>query len=152
MPAFAVDDPMLALIARFAGCCKTLDVSEDAFLRQQLDEIRDHVGRFPQEQQQEQAMEWVARNAEIYRRNWKKNLIAGEAISNRCADCPLERERDAKTCEIHERWLEVLRLYISKETSSRRYVEDSLDLLRRHKESLRRPVSLANSGPYNRDN
>ena len=147
MPAFAVDDPMLALIARFAGCCSILDVSEDAFLRQQLDEIRGYVGRFPQEQQQEQALEWIARNAERYRRSWKKNLIAGEASTSRCPDCPLERRGDAGTCEIHERWLDVLNLYVSEETSSRRYVEDSLVLLRRHKEKLKRSLSLANSGP-----
>lgn len=146
MPAFAVDDPMLALIARFAGCCSTLDVSEDAFLRQQLDEIRGYLDRFPEDQQQEQALDWIVRNAERYRKNWKTNLIAGEAIASRCSDCPLEREGDAETCEIHERWLQVLNLYVSGETSSRRYVEDSLVLLRRHKERLKRSLSFARAG------
>jgi hypothetical protein len=145
MPAFAVDDPMLALIARFAGCCATLDVSEEAFLRQQLDEIRGYVGRYPQEQKQERALEWIARDAERYRRSWKKNLIAGLANSSRCPDCPLERQTEAERCEIHNRWLELLTRYIARETSSQQYVEDSLDLLRRHKERLRRSLSLANS-------
>lgn len=145
MHAYAVDDPTLALIARFAGCCSTLDISENAFLQQQLDEIRGYVGQFPQERQQEQALEWIARNAERYRRNWRKNLIAGEASSSRCPDCPIERRGGTETCEIHERWLEVLNLYVSEEISSRRYVEDSLDLLRRHKERLRRSLSLVSS-------
>lgn len=74
------------------------------------------------------------------------DLIAGEAVASRCPDCPLERRGDAETCEIHERWLEVLSLYVSGETSSRRYVEDSLGLLRRHKERLKRSLSIATWG------
>jgi len=146
MPAFAVDDPMLALIARFAGCCSKLDVSEETFLHRQLDEIQRHVGSFPPEQQQEKAMEWIAGNAERYRDNWKKNLIASEASNNRCPDCPLEERGDAERCEIHGCWLEIFNLYVVGETSSRQYVEDSLDLLQRHKERLRRDLSLTNSG------
>lgn len=142
MPDFAIDDPMLALIARFAGCCSKLDVSEETFLRQQLDEIRRYVGSFPPEQTQERALEWVAGNAERYRDGWRKNLIASEASSNRCPDCPLEERSDGERCEIHDHWLEVLNLYVVGETSSRQYIEDSLGLLRRHKERLRRSLSL----------
>jgi len=145
MRDFAIDDPMLALIARFAGCCSKLDVSEEAFLRQQLDEIRRYVGNFPPEQAQEKALEWIAGNAERYRDDWKTNRIASEASSNRCTDCPLEDQGDSGRCEIHERWLSVLDLYVAGETSSQRYVEDSLGLLRRHKERLRRSLNLANS-------
>jgi len=145
MPEFAIDDPMLALIARFAGCCSKLDVSEESFLRQQLDEIRRYVGSAPKEQTQEKALEWIAGNAERYRDDWKTNLIASEASSNRCPDCPLEDQGGSGRCEIHDRWLEVLNLYVKDETSSRQYVEDTLGLLRRHKERLRRSLSLENS-------
>jgi len=145
MPEFAIDDPMLALIARFAGCCDRLDVSEETFLRQQLDEIRGYVGRFPQDEKQERALEWIARNAEQYRSDWTSNLVADQASSSRCPDCPLESRGDGGYCEVHDGWLDVLKLYIVGETSSRQYVEDSLALLRRHKERLRRSLSLANS-------
>ena len=145
MPDFAIDDPMLALIARFAGCCSKLDVSEESFLRQQLDEIRRYVGSAPKEQTQEKALEWIAGNAERYRDDWKTKLIASEASSNRCPDCPLEDQGGSGRCEIHDRWLEVLNLYVEGETSSRQYVEDALDLLRSHKERLRRSLSRANS-------
>lgn len=145
MPDFAIDDPMLALIARFAGCCDKLDVSEETFLRQQLDEIRDYVGRYPQEENQDRALEWIARNAEQYRSDWTSDLVADRASSSRCPDCPLESQGDGGRCEIHGFWLEVLNLYITGETSSRQYVEDSLALLRGHKERLRRSLSVANS-------
>ncbi|MEA3277149.1 MAG: hypothetical protein U9Q81_18055 [Pseudomonadota bacterium] len=145
MRAFAIDDPMLALIARFAGCCEQLDISEETFLRQQLDEIRDYVGRYPEEQTHERALEWIARNAERYRRNWKKNLVTGQAAASRCPDCPLERRDVTDRCEIHDAWLEVLNLYVAGETSSQQYVDDTLSLLRRHKERLRGSLSLANT-------
>ena len=43
MSVFSIDDPMLALIARFALCCEDPQVSEAAFLRQQCDQIREYV-------------------------------------------------------------------------------------------------------------
>lgn len=137
-----IDDPMLALIARFAGCCENLHVSEETFLGLQLQEIHAYVDRYPPDQRQVRAMEWIARNAEYYRRSWQKELVAGEAATSRCPDCPLERRKlGAMQCEIHGRWLGLLNRYITGETSSQEYVEDSLDLLREHKERLRTSIA-----------
>lgn len=146
MGALAIDDPMLALIARFAGCCEGLDVSEEAFLRQQLGEIRGYIERYPEGEKQERAMDWIARNAERYRRNWQKRAVAAQASTSRCPDCPLDPRPGGARCEIHKRWLDVLNLYMSGETSSRQYVETSLDLLRGHKERLRKSLTQVTSG------
>ena len=144
MSGCVIDDPMLALIARFAGCCENLHVSEETFLRRQLEQVRDYVARYPPDQRQARALEWITRNAEHYRRSWQKELVADEAPTSRCRDCPLERRRaGAIRCEIHGRWLGLLNRYMAGETSSREYVEDSLSLLRKHKERLRRSISRA---------
>lgn len=146
MGRFSIDDPMLALIARFAGCCGDLDASEDAFLRRQCCQIREFVERYPTDQRQERALEWIARNAEEYRRKWQKDLVTDQATVNRCPDCPLERQDETVTCEIHDHWLELLNRYVADGTSSQAYVEDSLLLLRQHKERLRKSIlRVANS-------
>lgn len=144
MSGCVIDDPMLALIARFAGCCENLHVSEETFLRGQLEQIRAYVDRYPPDQRQARAMEWIARNAEYYRRSWQRELVADEAPTSRCPDCPLQRRKPgAIRCEIHGRWLRLLNRYVAGETSSREYVEDSLKLLRRHKERLRASITRA---------
>lgn len=136
MTHFAIDDPMLALIARFSGCCEDLDLSQEAFLREQLQRIRDHVASFPPDQQQEQALEWIVRNAERYRRNWLQQAVADRASASRCPDCPLQRSDAGETCEIHAGWVALLDRYTAQETSSQEYVAETLDLLRRHKSRL----------------
>lgn len=145
MGGFLIDDPMLALIARFAGCCDELSPSEEVFLHSQCDQIRAYVERFPSGQRQERAMEWITRNAEDYRRKWRQKLVSEEATGNRCADCPLE-QRDDLPCEIHERWLALMNQYLAGETSSEAYVEDTLELLRRHKERLKQSVLRVANG------
>ncbi len=136
MTHFVIDDPMLALIARFSGCCEDLDLSQEEFLQEQLQRIRDYVGQYPLHQQQERALEWISRNAEQYRRNWLQQEVAHQASASRCPDCPLRRADDGATCEIHERWLELLGRYVAGGTSSQEYVDETLELLRRHKSSL----------------
>lgn len=138
MSAFSLDDPTLALIARFAACCEDPAVSEDAFLRQQRDQIREYVESYPSEQRQERALEWIMRNAEVYRRKWHENVVVDQAPNSQCPDCPMERRQQAGTCEIHERWLGLLNDYVSRKVSSEAYVSESLDLLRLHKEKLRK--------------
>jgi hypothetical protein len=78
------------------------------------------------------------RNAELYRRKWHENVVADQAPRSHCPDCPLERIQHAGTCEIHERWLGLLTDYVSRNVSSEAYVFESLDLLRQHKEKLRK--------------
>jgi hypothetical protein len=102
MTHFVIDDPTLALIARFAGCCADLDLSQEALLQEQLQRVWDFVGQYPPEQQQERALEWISRNAERYRRNWLQQAVAQEAGASRCPDCPLQRRDDGATCEIHD--------------------------------------------------
>jgi hypothetical protein len=132
MSHFAIDDPMLALIARFAGCCDHMDASEEDFLRRQCDQIRGYVERYPADQRQQRALEWIFGNAESYRQKWRQQLVTEAASASRCPDCPLERRGDTSICEIHERWLDLLNRYLSGETSSQVYVEDTLNLLRQH--------------------
>ncbi len=140
MNAFFIDDPMLALIARFAGCCNDMKVSEETFLRRQCDQIRAYVESYPPDQRQQRALEWVTRNAEEYRRKWLRQLVTDEASLSSCPDCPLERRDRGDTCEIHGRWLELMNRYINGDITSKAYVDDALNLLSQHKQSLRRSV------------
>jgi hypothetical protein len=140
---FSIDDPMLALIARFAACCTDREVSEEAFLRQQCEQIYEYVKNDPEDQRQERALEWVMHNAEAFRRKWHENAAAQAALASRCPDCPLERQDDATTCEIHERWLELLNRYVARDISSRAYVVDTLSLLRDQKERLKKHAARA---------
>jgi len=140
MSGFPIDDPMLALIARFAGCCDDIEASEEAFLRNQCDRVRAYVESYPGDQRQQRALEWITRNAEEYRRKWQQQLVSEQALTSRCPDCPLERQGGASTCEIHDRWLALMNRYLGGETSSREYVEETLRLLGRHKERLRKSV------------
>jgi len=142
---FSIDDPMLALIARFAACCTDQKVSEEAFLRHQCEQICDHVKDYPEDQRQERALEWIMHNAEAFRRKWHEKAVAQEAPSSRCPDCPLEGQDDATTCEIHERWLDLLNRYVDRDISSRAYVVDTLSLLRDHKERLKKHASGASA-------
>ncbi len=141
MNVFSFDDPMLALITRFAACCEDPAVSEEAFLRQQCDQIREYVKGVSEDQRHERALEWITGHAEDYRRKWHTDVVAQQAPASRCLDCPLEGRGDASTCEIHERWLELLNQYVAGTISSKDYVLDNLNLLRRHKEELKKRVS-----------
>jgi hypothetical protein len=136
MSDFSVDDPMLALIARFAACCTDKAVSEDAFLRQQCDQIRVYVENAPEDLRQERALEWIMRNAEDYRRKWHQHVVTQEAPTSRCPDCPLKTRSSETTCEIHERWLSLLTEYLAGTISSKTYVLDTLNLLAGYKERL----------------
>ena len=141
MNGFSFDDPMLALITRFAACCEDPEVSEGAFLRHQCERIREYVKDVSEDQRQERALEWITRNAEDYRQKWHESVVAKEAAASRCADCPLQRRNKMTTCEIHQRWLELLNQYVVGGISSKSYVVDTLNLLRQHKERLKIRVS-----------
>jgi len=132
---------MLALITRFAACCEDPTVSEEAFLRQQCDQIREYVTGVSEDQSQDRALQWIMDHAEDYRRKWHTNVVAQKAPLSRCPDCPLEGRGGASACEIHERWLELLNQYVAGTISSKDYVLDNLNLLRLHKEQLKKRVS-----------
>jgi hypothetical protein len=141
MNVFTFDDPMLALITRFAACCEDPTVSEEAFLQQQCDQIREYVKGVSEDQRQERALEWITGQAEDYRRKWHTNVVAQQAPLSRCPDCPFEGRGGPSTCEIHGRWLELLNQYVAGTISSKDYVLDNLNLLRLHKEQLKKRVS-----------
>lgn len=60
---YIVDHPMLALITRFHGDHEQLDISDHEFLREQASAIEKHVRRFPANEQQKRALEWVEAKA-----------------------------------------------------------------------------------------
>ena len=108
---FVVDDPMLALIVRFVAGNREIGVSDDEFLRRQLQAVRDYIGQFPEQEREFRALEWIEKNAERYRRNWQRDVIAEKLTDSRCPDCPLERDEESSHCEIHDEWLDILNSY-----------------------------------------
>lgn len=150
-PAFRrmniTDDATLALITRFIGDEPHPDLSDAEFLLQQIAAIEQHVARFPAAQRQERALEWIATHACHYRQQWQKQAAAEALEHVRCPDCPLRGQR-VTPCAVHNRWLRLLRRYAAGEISSRSYIEASLHLLERYKNSLkvgqiRHPVDAA---------
>jgi hypothetical protein len=134
---FLVDDPMLALLTRFACGDGQLRLTNEEFMLDQIATIQRYVAPFPPEQQNRLAREWIEQYAERYRQAWQKRTVYAQAAQTRCADCPLADEGLTANCDIHHRWLDLLNRYIADELSSTRYVEDALRLLTEHKRRLR---------------
>jgi hypothetical protein len=137
---FVVDDPTLALIARFVGGPGQLDRIDAEFLYHQIAAIQEYVGRFPSSEREARALEWIEANAAQYRQAWHEQAALEALARTRCPDCPLS-EGDDSPCEIHARWLALLRRYVAGELSSHQYVKWSLALLEAHKDHLK--VTLA---------
>ncbi|MGB5297315.1 MAG: hypothetical protein WBN08_01910 [Thiogranum sp.] len=69
----ALDDPTLALIARFVvEDVDELKLSDERYLQHQLNEIKRQIEKFPEEQQEQFALAWIREHAERYRRDWRK--------------------------------------------------------------------------------
>jgi hypothetical protein len=134
---YIVDDPTLALIARFVSGRKELDFSDAPFFRDQIAAVQRHVGRYPPEEAEARALEWVQRHARQYRRVWQKTAMAARLSAARCPDCPLARGDLTVHCEIHDRWLDLLTRYVDGSLSSAGYVQRSLGLLRGQKSRLK---------------
>jgi len=143
-----IEDPMLALIARFVvEDIDDLRVPDEAFLRQQVEEIRRHVGAAEGEEKHRLAMQWIREHAEHYRSEWQKKELSRIALDSRCPDCPLVRRGTNKAyCSIHTRWVALLQDYLDERISSESYVEQTLDLLNRHKENLKISAIAAKVG------
>ena len=63
-----IDDPMLALIARFVvEDIDNISISDEMFLRHQVAEIRSYIEKAPRKQQQQLALAWIKEHAEQYR-------------------------------------------------------------------------------------
>jgi len=134
-----IDDPMLALIARFVvEDIYDLRIPDEVFLQQQVDEIKRCVGNTEGEERHQLAMQWISEHAEHYRREWQKRELSRIVLDRRCADCPLiHRGSNKPYCTIHSRWVALLKHYLANRIGSERYVEETLDLLYHHKENLK---------------
>jgi len=138
---YVIDDSMFALLLRFVGRVQTFDFCDSEFLQKQLDAIQTHVEMFPPEERQPRAMEWIERYSRKYRRRWEQGVIHQEAATERCPDCPMSDGGSSEHCQIHRRWLELLREYSADEVDSKEYVARTLALLARHKEHLKIKLS-----------
>lgn len=142
---YIVDDPTLALIIRFMREAQSLNLSDADFLLEQLEAIEEYVSRYPDEERQARAMEWIEAHAQQYRQRWQKRAAMQALNSLRCSDCPLTGGKPTSPCSVHQQWLELLSRYAAGEISGSKYVEEALRLLNTHKERLkvskaRRPV------------
>lgn len=131
------DDPMLALIVRFAAEAQKAEISNAEFLLQQAAAIERHTAQFPASERNARAMEWIATHARQYRRQWQKIAVAQALGKTRCPDCPLLGDSRSAHCEIHAFWLKLLQHYIADEISSQEYVESTLKLLDQYKNRLK---------------
>ena len=134
---YIVDDPILALITRFVGDAKNLNLSDADFLLKQIAAIEQHIEQFPAEERDTRALEWIEAYAREYRQQWQKQVVVGALSYSRCPDCPLANGKQMAPCAVHTRWLELLRRYAMAEISSREYVESSLKLLGAYKNRLK---------------
>lgn len=134
---YIVDDPMLALIARFVGIDKYQGVSEQEFLQHQVEAIRSYVASFPDQERNERAINWVEQYAEQYRKNWQRNYLVRWLQELRCPDCPLANSHAMRHCKIHDQWSDLLVRYVEEKISSREFVEKTLKLLSENKEMLK---------------
>jgi hypothetical protein len=140
---YIVDDPMLALIARFVGSEPTRGLSQEAFMRRQVEAIQSYLERFPEKEKDLRAIEWIERHAERYRRAWQRNHFTRWLQELRCPDCPLSDVGVIRHCEIHDRWSDLLLRYARDEITSSEYVEKTLTLLSAHKRRLKSPERAA---------
>jgi hypothetical protein len=138
---FVIDDPLMALILRLVVDTEDQGSNSNEFLQRQLKAMRHYLALFPQQEHAARAMEWIGQHAERYRRDWERNTLANRTVYLRCADCPLANLGASQQCEIHEQWLYLLHRYLAEEVTTRRYIEDSLALLRTYKEQHRLRVS-----------
>ena len=134
-----IDDPMLALIARFVvEDIDHLGIPDEVFLQQQADEIKRYVGDASGQERHQLALQWIKEHAQYYRREWQKKELSRIVLDKRCADCPLIHNSSKKPfCTIHSRWVVLLKEYIADKIGSEEYVEETLSLLNQHKENLK---------------
>ena len=133
-----IDDPMLALIARFVvGDIDNLSISDENFLQHQVDEIRSYIENAPGKQQQQLALTWIKEHAKQYRQEWQRKTFSKIVLDQKCADCPLIHDSSKSFCVIHSRWTVLLNECIADEISSDKYVEETLNLLNQHKTNLK---------------
>ena len=133
-----IDDPMLALIARFVvEDIDNLSISDEMYLQHQVAEIRSYIENAPGEQQQQLALVWIKEHAEQYRKEWQRRTFSKIVLDKRCVDCPLINDSSKYSCVIHSRWVVLLNDYIADEIGSDIYIEETLHLLNQNKTNLK---------------
>lgn len=134
-----IDDPMLALIARFVvEDLDNINISDEMFLQQQIAEIRSHIEKSQTKQKQQQlAMEWIKEHAEQYRQEWRRRTFSEVVLDKRCTDCPLINDNSSPFCSIHSKWVVLLKKYVANEIGSDNYIEETLNLLEQNKTNLK---------------
>ena len=133
-----IDDPKLALIARFVvDDIDNISISDEMFLQHQITEIRAHVEKSPKKQQQQLALEWINEHAEQYRRGWRKRSFSRAVLDKRCVDCPLVHDNSGTFCTIHGKWVVLLKKYAADKIDSNIYIEETLKLLEKNKANLK---------------
>ncbi len=134
---FTIDDPMLALIVRFVTDEKDVEGTDDAFLQRQVRTMQAYLSRFPEAAQESKALEWIAEYAAEYRQKWQQRVVSNRACGSRCRDCPMNLLGEEGHCQIHYRWLELLKRYTNDKITSEEYVRQGLSMLREHKRELK---------------
>jgi hypothetical protein len=133
-----IDDPMLALIARFVvEDIDNLSISDEIFLKQQVAEVSSYIENAPGKQQQQLALEWIKDHAEQYRQEWRKRTFSKVVLDKRCTDCPLIHDSSKSSCIIHSRWTVLLKEYVADKVDSDIYIEETLNLLNQNKTNLK---------------
>lgn len=134
---YCPDDPTLALIARFVGGTAQAEMADSEFLSRQVAAIEQYIGRFPAQEREARAIEWIEANAASYRQQSLRQAAVESLKHSRCPDCPLSGGDERAPCSIHAAWLALLQRYAANELSSNEYVEQSLTLLDAHKNRLK---------------
>ena len=137
-----VEDPMLALIVRFAGAGRDASLPNESFLRDQVVAMQGYLNQFPASEKNTRAIEWIEEHAGEYRKSWQLKQVSSWVRDQRCPDCPLQGGQMGGSCEIHGRWLGLLNQYAADEITVGEYVEKALVLLNRHKNRLRKAEFL----------
>ena len=141
---YTINDAMFALMLRFVGRNHGVTFCDKEFVQKQLKAIRRHIEKFPPDEQELRAIEWIEEYARKYRKTWEKETIDKEFFNQRCPDCPLSETGGSQHCKIHDQWLELLEQYVAGEINSKKYVENSLKLLTQHKEDLKIKLNMFN--------
>ena len=133
-----IDDPVLALIARFVvDDLDNLSISDEAFLKSQVETICSHINNAPEEQQQQLALAWIKEHAERYRQEWFRKSLTKSVSDKRCQDCPLQHGSGKQYCSIHSKWIILLNEYVTDKIDSEKYIEETLYILNQHKNDLK---------------
>lgn len=147
---YKINDPMFAVILRFAGGQRNIAFRDEAFIKKQLKAIRKYIAQFPAEEQERRTLEWIEEYSREYRATWEKRVIGRTLSHERCPDCPLASAGDAAHCRIHDEWVRLLQKYAADRIGTQKYVSEALRILSQHKENLKVTLRTLERRPHKR--